>query len=317
MGLLLDILSTAAMLFIVTAGLMIIFGVMKIVNFAHGAIITLGSYASLVVTQLGLNPWLALPFALAVGAAVGAGVERLIVRPLYKRPLDAILATWGLGIVIGQLITMAFGREVQFADAPVKGAVAFLGTDYSAYRLLLIVPYAIPGFISLLVWSSFFNKDFGLINHLTGISLDWFGHVWSARLAVLLTNLWMGFPYMFLVCTGALQSIPEDLKEAAALDGAGRWTTFRRITLPSLRRTLLLVVMLQTAAQLQLFGQAQLLTAGGPSGASRTMVLFIYEVAFGRWELGYATAAAELLFMLVLGITLLQYWLVTRQETDQ
>ena len=138
MGLLLDILSTAAMLFIVTAGLMIIFGVMKIVNFAHGAIITLGSYASLVVTQLGLNPWLALPLALAVGAAVGVGVERLIVRPLYKRPLDAILATWGLGIVIGQLITMAFGREVQFADAPVKGAVAFLGTDYSAYRLLLI-----------------------------------------------------------------------------------------------------------------------------------------------------------------------------------
>ena len=138
MGLLLDILSTAAMLFIVTAGLMIIFGVMKIVNFAHGAIITLGSYASLIVTQLGLNPWLALPLALAVGAAVGVGVERLIVRPLYKRPLDAILATWGLGIVIGQLITMAFGREVQFADAPVKGRGGVPGTDYSAYRLLLI-----------------------------------------------------------------------------------------------------------------------------------------------------------------------------------
>ena len=138
MGLLLDILSTAAMLFIVTAGLMIIFGVMKIVNFAHGAIITLGSYASLVVTQLGLNPWLALPLALAVGAAVGVGVERLIVRPRVKRPRGALRATWGLGIVIGQLITMGFGREVQFADAPVKGAVALLGTDYSAYRLLLI-----------------------------------------------------------------------------------------------------------------------------------------------------------------------------------
>ena len=95
MGLLLDILSTAAMLFIVTSGLMIIFGVMKIVNFAHGAILTLGSYASLVVTQLGLNPWAALPFALAVGVLVGMGVERLIVQPLYKRPLDAILATRG------------------------------------------------------------------------------------------------------------------------------------------------------------------------------------------------------------------------------
>ena len=129
MGLLLDILSTAAMLFIVTAGLMIIFGVMKIVNFAHGAIITLGSYASLVVTQLGLNPGWRCRRALAAGVATGLLVERLIVQPLYKRPLDAILATWGLGIVIGQLITMAFGREVQFVDSPVQGAASLLGTS--------------------------------------------------------------------------------------------------------------------------------------------------------------------------------------------
>ena len=143
-----DILSTAAMLFIVTAGLMIIFGVMKIVNFAHGAIITLGSYAALVVTRLGLDPWLALPCALVAGVLVGMLVERLIVQPPYKRPLLAILATWGLGIVIGQLITMAFGREVQFADAPIQGAVAFLGTEYSAYRLFL-VPGALLLYVAL------------------------------------------------------------------------------------------------------------------------------------------------------------------------
>ena len=70
--------------------------------------------------------------------ATGLLVERLIVQPLYKRPLDAILATWGLGIVIGQLITMAFGREVQFVDSPVQGAASLLGTEYSAYRLFLI-----------------------------------------------------------------------------------------------------------------------------------------------------------------------------------
>ena len=90
------------------------------------------------MTQLGLNPWLALPAALAAGVATGLLVERLIVQPLYKRPLDAILATWGLGIVIGQLITMAFGREVQFVDSPVQGAASLLGTEYSAYRLFLI-----------------------------------------------------------------------------------------------------------------------------------------------------------------------------------
>ncbi len=135
---LLDVMTTAAVLFIVTAGLMVVFGVMKIVNFAHGALLTLGAYASLVVTQLKLNPWVALPLAMVAGVAIGMAVERLIVRPLYKRPLDAILATWGLGIVIGQLVVLAFGREVQFAETPVKGVYSILGTDYSAYRLLLV-----------------------------------------------------------------------------------------------------------------------------------------------------------------------------------
>ncbi|TDV15643.1 branched-chain amino acid ABC transporter permease [Paraburkholderia caballeronis] len=138
MVLALDILTTAAVLFIVTAGLMMIFGVMKIVNFAHGALLTLGAYASFVVTQLKLDPWLGAPLALAVGVVVGMLVEQAIVRPLYKRPLDAILATWGLGIVIGQLIVMAFGREVQFVETPVKGAVSVAGVEYSAYRLLLV-----------------------------------------------------------------------------------------------------------------------------------------------------------------------------------
>ena len=142
MVLLLDLLTTAAMLFVVTAGLMMIFGVMKIVNFAHGALLTLGGYASYVVTQLKLDPWLSWPLAFAAGMVVGMAVEQLIVRPLYKRPLDAILATWGLGIVIGQLIVMAFGREVQFVDSPLSGTWSLFGIDYSAYRLLLI-PVAI------------------------------------------------------------------------------------------------------------------------------------------------------------------------------
>ncbi|MDD1787776.1 branched-chain amino acid ABC transporter permease [Burkholderia gladioli] len=142
MVLALDVLTTAALLFIVTAGLMVIFGVMKIVNFAHGALLTMGAYVSFIVTQLKLDPWFGVPLSLAVGVAVGMLVEAAIVRPLYKRPLDAILATWGLGIVIGQLIVMGFGREVQFVEAPVNGALSVAGTAYSAYRLLL-VPIAI------------------------------------------------------------------------------------------------------------------------------------------------------------------------------
>jgi branched-chain amino acid transport system permease protein len=134
----LDIATTAAILYVVSAGLLLVFGVMKIINFAHGALLTIGSYAAVVAGWLGLTPWLALPCAAIVGALTGIIIERVVVRPLYTRPLDAILATWGLGIVIGQLLTIAFGRGVHFADSPLKGIVSVLGVDYSLYRLALV-----------------------------------------------------------------------------------------------------------------------------------------------------------------------------------
>ncbi len=141
--LLLDVVTTAAILFVVAAGLLIVFGVLKIINFAHGGFLTVGGYAALVATQLGLSPLLAAPLALIVGLMLGAVVELLIVRPLYSRPLDAILATWGLSIVVVQLITLGFGRGTNFVQSPVSGAVALLGTSYSLYRLLMLLVAAV------------------------------------------------------------------------------------------------------------------------------------------------------------------------------
>ena len=134
--------------------------------------------------------------------------------------------------------------------------------------------------------------------------------------ALALTTIWWSVGFPMLMFLAGLQQVPQDMYEAAALDNAGRWTTFWRITLPALRRTLILVVMLQTAAQLQLFGQSQLLTAGGPGGASRTAVLFLFESAFERWQLGYASAAAEVLFLIVLAVTLTQYWATARSGSN-
>lgn len=145
MTILLDIVTTAAILFIVSSGLLIVFGVMKIINFAHGAFMTVGAYAALITSHLGL-PAVASPFvAFAAGGVLGAVAEVLIVRRLYSRPLDAILATWGLGIAIGQVLTLVFGREVQFVPAPVSGTLAFLGNEYSGYRLLLVPAAVIIG----------------------------------------------------------------------------------------------------------------------------------------------------------------------------
>ena len=134
----LDVVTTAAILFVVAAGLLITYGVLKIINFAHGGFLTLGGYSALVATQWGISPWLAIPLALVIGAGFGAVVEAAIVRPLYGRPLDAILATWGLGIVIVQFITLAFGRGTNFVQSPVQGALLLLDTQYSLYRLLML-----------------------------------------------------------------------------------------------------------------------------------------------------------------------------------
>lgn len=137
-NLLLDILTTAGILFIVSIGLLIVFGVQKIINFAHGAFLTIGGYVALLVTGAHFSPWLAPPVALLAGALIGAFVERVIVRPLYNRPLDAILATWGLSIVVVQLITIGFGRGVQFVTGPVSGAIHVFGAEYSLYRLIFL-----------------------------------------------------------------------------------------------------------------------------------------------------------------------------------
>jgi urea transport system permease protein len=160
MNLLLDIMTTAAILYAVALGLLIVFGVMGIISFAHGAMLTVGGYAALLVTQAGLSPWLSLPAAALAGLVAGALMERGVLRPLYQRPLDAILATWGLGIVIGQLITLVFGRQVQFAQSPLSGTAQFLGIEYSGYRLLLVL---VAGALGLLIAAVLHGTRLGLV----------------------------------------------------------------------------------------------------------------------------------------------------------
>ena len=135
----LDVISSAAILFIISSGLLIIFGVMKILNFAHAGLLAFGGYMALTVTQLGWSPWLAAPFALVTGFLVGALIEQTIMRWLYARSLDAILAAWGLGMILVQLITIAYGRQIQFVQTPLSGAITIFGETYSLYRLFLVL----------------------------------------------------------------------------------------------------------------------------------------------------------------------------------
>ena len=112
---------------------------MKILNFAHAGLLSVGGYTALTVTQLGWSPWLAAPLALVAGFLTGALIEQSIMRWLYTRSLDAILAAWGLGMILVQLITITYGRQIQFVQTPLSGATMIFGETYSIYRLYLVL----------------------------------------------------------------------------------------------------------------------------------------------------------------------------------
>jgi len=157
---LLDIVTTAGILYIVALGLLIVYGVLKIINLAHGAFLVLGSYAAVIATWLDWSPWSALVIALVGGAAVGAVAEWRVLRDLYVRPLDTILATWGLNIIIVQSITLYFGREIQFAESTVTQAVSVGGVTYSLYRLILLLIAVVLG---VLVWLLMRRTQIGIV----------------------------------------------------------------------------------------------------------------------------------------------------------
>jgi len=156
----LDVVTTAGVLYIVALGLLIVYGVLKIINLAHGAFLALGSYAAVIATWLGWNPWSALVIALAAGVAVGAVAEWRVLRGLYVRPLDSILATWGLNIIIVQGITLYFGREIRFAESGITQAVSVGGVTYSLYRLVLL---AVAIILGVLVWLVMRRTQIGVV----------------------------------------------------------------------------------------------------------------------------------------------------------
>ena len=176
------------------------------------------------------------------------------------------------------------------------------------YSSLLLLPYAMPSFISTLIWSSMYNKDFGLLNKLFGTHIDWLGSPWTARGSVLLTNMWLGFPYMFLVCAGLLQAVPQELKEVARVDGASPFRVFRTVTMPTVLIGAMPLLIASFGYNFNNFNVIRLLTNGGPypSGSSTAgdtdiLISYTYRLSFGNQgaQYGLASAISFLIFVLV------------------
>ncbi|KNX38195.1 ABC transporter permease subunit [Luteipulveratus halotolerans] len=195
--------------------------------------------------------------------------------------------------VLGMLIALLFN------DSRMRGR--------GIYRSLIILPYAIPSFVTALLWASMFNQDFGLVNDLTGLHVDWLGNPWAAKAAILITNLWLGFPYFFIVCTGALQSIPHDVLEAAKVDGASPWRTIRSIISPLLMVAVGPLLIASFAFNFNNFGLIYLMTKGGPFvegdasiGSTDLLITYAFRLAFSGNNPNYGLASMVSIFIFVI-----------------
>lgn len=215
-----------------------------------------------------------------------------------------------LTVIFTVILGMIFASLVQWEA--LKGK--------AVYRLLLILPYAVPAFISILIFKGLFNQSFGEINmilhQLFGIRPEWFNDPFLAKVMILIVNTWLGYPYMMILCMGLLKAIPQDLYEASAMDGASTWQNFSKITVPLLLKPLTPLMIASFAFNFNNFVLIQLLTNGRPdmigtttpAGHTDLLVSYTYRIAFeggGSQDFGLAAAIATLIFLLVAGLALL------------
>ncbi|HPG85037.1 MAG TPA: sugar ABC transporter permease [bacterium] len=179
----------------------------------------------------------------------------------------------------------------------------------SIFRTLLILPWAVPQYITALTWRGMFNSEYGAVNLLLdrglGLTIPWLTTEWGAFAACLITNIWLGFPFMMIIALGGLQSIPDELYEAAEIDGSSWWHKLRHITIPLLRPVMVPAITLGVIWTFNNFNVVWLVSNGGePSDKTHILVSWIYKSAFTYFRMGYAAAFSMVLF----GILLLFSW---------
>jgi multiple sugar transport system permease protein len=193
----------------------------------------------------------------------------------------------------------------------------------NVFRGIYFLPTVMSMVVVACIWSSLYQRE-GFFNYaLQGLSLsglgpvDWLQNPWTAMPALVLLSAWQGFPFQMIIYLAGLQGISKDLYEAAQIEGSTRWQEFRYVTNPGLRNTHILVVMTTTIFAFKLFTQVQLLTQGGPSSVTDTLVRVMYMEGFRQGKVGVGAAAAVIFFLLVLVISIVQRRLVKEERAFQ
>ncbi len=233
---------------------------------------------------------------------------RAFTSPEIRGPFFRVFVWTYVFALLSVLTTFAVGLAlaVAFNDIRMRSR--------TFYRILFVIPYALPSFLTALIWGGLLNQEFGAINQLFNTNLPWLTDPTLAKVSILVVNLWLGFPYMFLITTGALQGIPGGLLEAARVDGATGMSAFRRITFPLLLVSVAPLLIGSFAFNFNNFNIIYLLTEGGPpiegaqtpAGHSDILISYTYRLAFAGdtgADFGFAAAISVLIFVMVAGIS--------------
>ena len=184
------------------------------------------------------------------------------------------------------------------------------------FRLSFLFPFVVSSSAVALIWRFLLDNDFGLVNYwlsFLGVPhINWLGTTQWAPIAVIIVNSWKTLGFSILIYVAGLQGIPNEIREAAIVDGANAWTRFWRVTLPMLSPTVFFLIVINTINAFQVFAEPRVLTQGGPGDSSRTIVEYIYDTAFGGLQIGYASAIGLTLVVLLIILTAIQFRLSRR-----
>lgn len=224
---------------------------------------------------------------------------------LFQNPLfwTALENTFYFALVGGPLTVAASVGAALLLNARLTPFKSFFRTVYFVPFVTTLVAVAV-------VWRYLYHPRYGLLNYVLGLlhvaPIDWLGDPRWAMPAIIIMAVWKNFGYNMLICIAGLQSIPEELYEAAALDGASGWQRFVNVTLPMLRPTLVFVVVVTMIGYFQLFAEPYVMTSGGPLRKTTSLVLLMYEEGFRWWRMGNAAAMAFVLFAVIAVASLIQ-----------
>jgi len=188
------------------------------------------------------------------------------------------------------------------------------------FRLIALLPWVVPDVVTGIIWRWMLDPVYGALNDLLmriGLIADhvqWLSHPQLALFSVIFVNLWRGFPFVMLILLAGLQSIPSVLYEAAAIDGASRWQLFIQITLPSLKKMLVVALALDIVWEVRRFGLIQTMTQGGPGNITEVLSTYIYKQYFQFFRFEYASAVAVVMTIALLMVSLPYIWMISKEE---